>query len=151
MSGIITCRQASVLASLCQMGTQLSLHKGAQPPSNFGPISVAAKWLYGSRCHLVWRQASSQGTLCYRWGSSPLNFWPMFIIVIVIQLEHCTMHSRYWFVQVQVQVRVFVYAFYFQEKSLIVLSLFRYAQLHHTAPIAKVGVANQSRFTQRIL
>jgi len=28
----------------------------------------------------------------------------MFIIVIVISLEHCTMHSRYWFIQVQVQV-----------------------------------------------
>ena len=27
--------------------------KGAQPP-NFRPISVAAKWLHGSRCHLVW-------------------------------------------------------------------------------------------------
>jgi len=27
-------------------------------------------------------------------------------------VEHCTMHSRYWFVQVQVQVLVF-YAFYF--------------------------------------
>ena len=26
----------------------------------------------------------------------------MFIIVIVILLEHCTMHSRYWFVQVLV-------------------------------------------------
>jgi len=23
--------------------------------SNFRPISVAAKWLHGSRCHLVWR------------------------------------------------------------------------------------------------
>ena len=27
--------------------------KGAQTP-NFRPISVAAKWLHGSRCHLVW-------------------------------------------------------------------------------------------------
>jgi len=41
-----------------------------------------------------------------------LNFRPMFIIVIVISWEHCTMHSRYWFVQVQGQVLVF-YAFYF--------------------------------------
>jgi len=47
----------------------------------------------------------------------------IFIIVIVISLEHCTMHSRYWFVQVQVQVLVF-YAFCFEKKSLIVLSLF---------------------------
>jgi len=29
--------------------------EGAPPPSNFRPISVAAKWLHGSRCHLVWR------------------------------------------------------------------------------------------------
>jgi len=41
----------------------------------------------------------------------PLNFWPMFIIVIVISLEDCTMHSRYWFVQVQVAVLIF-YALY---------------------------------------
>ena len=41
-----------------------------------------------------------------------VNFRPMFIILIVISLEHCTMHSRYWFIQVQVQVLVF-YAFYF--------------------------------------
>ena len=34
----------------------------------------------------------------------------MFIIVIVISLEHCTMHSRYWFVQVQV---LRLYTFYF--------------------------------------
>ena len=41
-----------------------------------------------------------------------LNFRPMFIIVIVISLEHFTGVRRYWFVQVQVQVLVF-YAFYF--------------------------------------
>jgi len=28
--------------------------KGAQPP-NFRPISVASKWLHGSRCHWAWR------------------------------------------------------------------------------------------------
>jgi len=33
----------------------------------------------------------------------PLNFRPMFIIVIVISLEHCTGLKRYWFVQVQVK------------------------------------------------
>jgi len=38
----------------CQMGTQLPSPKGAQPP-NFRPISVVAKWLDGSRCHLVGR------------------------------------------------------------------------------------------------
>jgi len=39
---------------------------------------------------------------------APLNFRPMFIIVIVMSLEHCTGVRRYWFVQVQV-----FYAFYF--------------------------------------
>jgi len=44
---------------------------------------------------------------------APLNFRPMFIIIVImISLEHCTMHSRYWFVQIQVQVLVF-HAFYF--------------------------------------
>jgi len=33
----------------------------------------------------------------------PLNFRPLFIIVIVISLEHCTGVRRYWFVQVQVK------------------------------------------------
>jgi len=33
----------------------------------------------------------------------PLNFRPMFIVVIVISLEHCTGVRRYWFVQVQVK------------------------------------------------
>ena len=35
---------------------------------------------------------------------APLNVRPMFIIVIVISLKHCTGVRRYWFVQVQVQV-----------------------------------------------
>jgi len=35
-------------------------------------------------------------------GLSPWDF--VFIIVNVISLEHCTKHSRYWFIQVQVQV-----------------------------------------------
>ena len=38
----------------------------------------------------------------------PLNFRPMFIIVIVISLDHYTGVRRYWFVQVLVS-----YAFYF--------------------------------------
>ena len=37
--------------------------KGAEPPF-FPPISIVAKRLDGLRCHLVWRQASAQGTLC---------------------------------------------------------------------------------------
>ena len=35
-------------------GTQLLSPKGAQPP-NFQPMSIVAKQLNGSRCHLVWR------------------------------------------------------------------------------------------------
>jgi len=37
--------------------------KGHSPP-NFRPISPAAKWLHGSRCHLVWRWTLAQVTLC---------------------------------------------------------------------------------------
>jgi len=37
---------------------------------------------------------------------APLNFWPIFIIVIVLSLEHYTVHSRYWYVQLQVLVLV---------------------------------------------
>jgi len=45
----------------------------------------------------------SPGDFVLDGNQAPLNFWPMFIIVIVISLEHCTKHSRYWFIQVQVQ------------------------------------------------
>jgi len=40
--------------------------KGAQPQPNFRPISVAAKWLHGSRCHLVWSRPQPR-RLCVRW------------------------------------------------------------------------------------
>jgi len=36
---------------------------GAKPP-NYRPISVVAKWLNGSRCHLIWRKHLAQATLC---------------------------------------------------------------------------------------
>jgi len=36
--------------------------RGTAP--NFRPISVVAKWLDGSRCHLVGRSASTQSRLC---------------------------------------------------------------------------------------
>ena len=38
--------------------------KGRSPLPNFWPISIVAKWLDASRCHLVWMLASAQGTLC---------------------------------------------------------------------------------------
>ena len=52
------------------MGTQLP-QKGCTAP-NFPPMSIVAKRLDGSRCHLVRRWASAQATLCYIWGPSPL-------------------------------------------------------------------------------
>jgi len=38
--------------------------KGRSPLPNFRPISIVAKRLNASRCHLVWMLASAQGTLC---------------------------------------------------------------------------------------
>ena len=51
-------------------GNPAPLPKGAQPP-NFRPIAVAAKWLHGSRCHLVWGRPLPR-RLYVRWGPSPL-------------------------------------------------------------------------------
>jgi len=36
-------------------GDPAPLPKGEQPPSDFWPISIVAKWLNRSRCHLVGR------------------------------------------------------------------------------------------------
>ena len=51
-------------------GDQLTLHQRgtATPPQKNRPISVAAKWLHGSRCHLVWSYRSWPRRLCVRWG-----------------------------------------------------------------------------------
>jgi len=38
--------------------------KGGQSPPSFSPYLVVAKWLDGSRCHLVWRKDLAQATLC---------------------------------------------------------------------------------------
>jgi len=32
-----------------------SPHKGHSSPPNFWSVSIVAKWLHGSKCHLVWR------------------------------------------------------------------------------------------------
>jgi len=67
----------------------------------------------------------------------------MFIIVIVISLAHCTMHSRYWLVDSSLSFSIL--CILFLEKSLIVVSSFQYKYVMHsctTAPIAEVGVAN---------
>jgi len=56
-----------------------SPEKRAQP-SNFRPISVVAKRLDESKCHLVGRQTSAQATLCSplygKWHSNPPLFDP---------------------------------------------------------------------------
>ena len=83
---------------------------GAPPSPIFGPFLL---WSNGCMHQdATWYGGRPQPRrLCVRWEPSlPLNCRPMFIIVIVISFEHCTMHSRYWFVQVQVLV---FYAFYF--------------------------------------
>jgi len=52
------------------MGTQFPFpKKGRSPLPNFRPISIVAKRLDASRCHLVWMLASAQGTL-FRWRPS---------------------------------------------------------------------------------
>jgi len=46
-------------------GTQSPSRKGDRAPlPNFRPISIVAKRLDASKCHLVWMLASTQGTLC---------------------------------------------------------------------------------------
>jgi len=63
----------------------------------------------------------------------------MFIIVIVISLEHCTGVRHYWFVQVEVK---FWYSMHSIFRKFNHTQSVRYAQLHHIAQIAEVGVAN---------
>jgi len=63
--------------------------KGAGPLPNFQPISIVAKRQDASRCHLVWRWASAEGTLCSmgigdpaplpKNGAEPPDFRPMSI------------------------------------------------------------------------
>ena len=68
-------------------------------PPNFRPISVADKWLHGSRHHLViWYGARPRPRrLCVKWGpaprspkgAEPTNFWPMFIASVVTMAGIC--------------------------------------------------------------
>ena len=50
-------------ATLYSMRTQLPSPKGAQPPFS-AHVCCLAKWLDGSRSHLIRRSASAQATLC---------------------------------------------------------------------------------------
>jgi len=63
--------------------------KGDRTPSPiFGPFLL---WPNGCMHQdATWYGGRPQPrVLCIRWGFSPPNFWPMFIILIVISLEHC--------------------------------------------------------------
>ena len=81
-------------------GDPLPLPKKGDRAPNFRPMFIVAKRLHASRCHLVWR---CPGDFVLDGDPArPLNFRPMFIIVIVISLEHCTGVRRYWSVQVHV-------------------------------------------------
>jgi len=55
-------------ATSCSMETQFPPEKGAQPPPNpppnFWPMPIVAKWLHGSRCHMVHRKTSAEATVC---------------------------------------------------------------------------------------
>jgi len=70
---------------------------GAEPPPQFsahfycGQTAACIKMPLGMEIGLSPEDFVLDGD----WGPSPLNFRPMFITVIVILLEHCTMHSRY--------------------------------------------------------
>jgi len=92
------------------MGTQLYPPQkwGQSPLPNFRPISIVVKRLQYRCMHqdATWYGGRPQPRgLCVRWETSPpAKFSAMFIIVIVISLEHCAKHSRYWFIQFQVQV-----------------------------------------------
>jgi len=76
------------LRDIVLSGDPVSLPYRCTPPY-FRPMSIVAKRLDGLRCHLVWRQASAQATLCSM-GTQlpqkkaphppPANFWPMSVV-----------------------------------------------------------------------
>jgi len=84
--------------------------KGAEPPPQFSAHFYCGQTAACIKVPLGMEVGLSPGDFVLDVDPAPLNFWPMFIIVIVILLEHCTMHSRYWCVQVQILV---FYAFCF--------------------------------------
>jgi len=69
-------------------GDPAPLPKRGEPP-NFQSMFIVAKRLDGQDGTWHGDRPQPRG-LCVRWGPSPLNFRPVFIIVIVILLEHCT-------------------------------------------------------------
>ena len=75
--------------------------RGRSPP-NFRPMFIVAKQYGWIKIVLGMEIGLSPGDFVLNGDPvRPLNFRPMFIIVIVILLEHCTGVRHYWFVQVK--------------------------------------------------
>ena len=77
------------------------LPKNGAEPASFRPMSVVAKRLDGSRCHLVRRSASAQAILCYMATQLPLqlrgiapNFRPMPIVAKRLDGSRCHLVRR---------------------------------------------------------
>ena len=82
--------------------TQPLLKKGAEPLHNFRPISIVAKQTDASRCHLVRRLVSAQGTLCSmgtqpfpQKGAKPPTFRPTSIVPNGCMDQDATWPTRY--------------------------------------------------------
>ena len=84
------------------MRTQLPSPKMGTAP-NFQPISVADKWLHGSRCHLYGGRPQPR-RLCVRWEPTyalpqkgaepiPLNFRPMSIVAKRLDTSKCHLYG----------------------------------------------------------
>jgi len=81
------------------------LENGGRPPI-FGPFLLWSNGCNTAACikmPLGMEIGLSPGDFALDGNPAPLNFGPMFIIVIVISLKHCTKHSC-WFIQAEVQV-----------------------------------------------
>jgi len=85
----------------------LPKHGGTAPSPIFGPFLLLSNGCNTATCIKMpfdMEVGLSPGDFVLDGNPAPLNFRPMFIIVILISLDHCTKHSCYWFIQVQVQV-----------------------------------------------
>ena len=73
------------------------LQKGAEPPPQFSAHFCCGQTAACIKMPLDTEVGLSPGDFVLDGDPAPppLNFRPMFIIVIVISLEHCAMHSRY--------------------------------------------------------
>ena len=121
------------------MGTQLRSpvpKKGAEPPPLiFGPF-YCGQTAACIKMPLSTEVGQSPGDFVLDGDPAPLNFRPMFIIVIVISLEHCISVIGLFKFKFKFSILCILFL-----ESLIVLIL---SAMHScaTAPIAEVGVVN---------